>query len=55
MGVVGCRGTGGHKTTQAESKMAVKGVVLALWPGEISPDMMFCYDRQKMAQMNDGG
>ena len=45
----------GTKTTQAESKMAVKGVVLALWPGEISPDMMFCDDRQKMAQMDAGG
>ena len=45
----------GTKTAQAESKMVVQGVVLALWSGEISPDMMFCDDSQKMEQMDAGG
>ena len=51
MGVVGCRGTGGHKTNRSRDKMAVQGVVLALWPGEISPDMMFWEGFQKMVNM----
>ena len=45
----------GTKTTQAESKMAVQGVVLALWPGEISPNIMFCDGRQKVVRMGAGG
>ena len=41
----------GTKPTEAETKMAVQGVVLALWPGEISPDMMFWEGFQKMVNM----
>ena len=59
MGVDGCGwvrwGAGARadtKTRQAETKMVVNGVVSALWPGEISPNIMFCDVRQKMSQMD---
>ena len=62
MGVYGCGwvrwGAGaraGTKTRQAEPKMGVQGVVLALWPGEISPNITFCDGRQKVARMGAGG
>ena len=45
----------GTKTTQAESKMAVQGVVLVLWTGEISPNIMFCDVSQKVVRMGVGG
>jgi len=45
----------GTKTRQAETKMVVKGVCFGAMAGEISPNIMFCDDRQKVVRMGVGG
>ena len=47
-----------HGRTEKQGKKRQNGYLghdLGSMAGEISPDMMFCDDRQKMAQMDAGG
>ena len=45
----------GTKTRQAKTKMVVNGVCFGAMAGEISPNIMFCDGRQKVARMGVDG
>ena len=45
----------GTKTRQSETKMVVNGVCFGAMAGEISPNIMFCDGRQKVARMGVDG
>ena len=46
---------GGHKNKPRIVKNGRAGYIFGPMAGEISPNIMFCHGRQKMAQMDVGG
>ena len=55
MSALGHRDTGGHKNKGSRDRIGHIGHAFGPMAGEISPNIMFCDDREKMAQMDADG